>query len=107
MKMTAEEIISFQGHEFTYVFSSGDTMPAYIKKIDLDKKIMSYWSFSLITDNGHEFEPLDAEEEIEAACCLGFEDDLDGIIRTLTEIKTTRKCRFTRTGPGSFEGCPF
>ena len=85
--MTPQEIMSFQGHEFTYVFIKGDTMPAYIKKIDLDKKLITYWSFSLITDNGHEFEPLDEDEEAEGACCLGYEDNLKGIINILNEIK--------------------
>jgi len=104
--MTIEEIISFQGHEFTYVFEDEDTMSAYIKKIDLDKKIMTYWSFSLVTDNGYEFYPLNDEEETEGACCLGYEDNLAGIIKILTEIKTTGKYLPIQTN-GSFEGCPF
>jgi len=57
MSMTPEEIMSFQGHEFIYVFEDGDTMPAYIKKIDLDKNMLTFWSFSLVTDNGFEFTP--------------------------------------------------
>jgi hypothetical protein len=105
--MTPKEIMSFQGHEFTYVFEDGDTMPAYIKKIDLDKNFMSCWSFSLVTDNGIEFSPLDDEEKAEGACCLFWENNLPGIIELLMGIKTTGKHLYQKTGIGSFEGCPF
>jgi len=105
--MIQEEIMSFQGHEFTYVFKNGDTIPAYIKKIDLDKNLISGWSFSLVTDNGIDFSPLNEEEETEGACCLFFGVTLAEIIEILTEIKTTGKHLYIQTGLGSFEGCPF
>jgi len=104
--MTAKEIMSFQGHEFTYVFEDDDTMTAYIKKIDLEEELLTFWSFSLVTDNGCEFYPLGDEEETEGACCLGYEDNLAGIIKILTEIKTTGKYLPIQTS-GSFVGCPF
>ena len=107
MTMTTEEIMSFQGHEFIYFFEDGDTMPAYIKKIDLDKKIMTCWSFSLVTDNGTSFLPSNEDEENEEACCLCFENDLDKIIEIITEIKNTRKHTYRETGTGIFYGCPF
>jgi len=105
--MTAEEIMSFQGHEFTYVFEDEDTMTAYIKKIDLEEELLTYWSFSLVTDNRHKFTPLNEEEKTEGACCLGKEESLVDIIKILTEIKTTGKYFPEQTGPGSFAGCPF
>jgi len=107
MTMTTEEIMSFQGHEFTYVFEDDDTMPAYIKKIDLAEELLTYWSFSLVTDTGHKFTPLNDEEETEGACCLGKEDTLAGIIKILTEIKNTGKYLPQQTSPGFFAGCPF
>lgn len=106
-KMTYKEIMAFQGHEFTYVFDSDDTMSAYIKKIDLKKKIMSCWSFSLVTDEGEEFEPLNKEEETEGACCLFYADSLAEIIELLTEIKNTGKHLYRQLGVGDFTGCPF
>jgi len=107
MTMTAEEIMSFQGYEFTYVFKDGDTMPAYIKKIDLYEELITCWSFSLVTANGIKFTPLNEEEETEGACCLCWEINLAGIIEMLTEIKTTGKHLYRQTGLGSFTGCPF
>jgi len=104
--MTSEEIMSFQGHEFTYVFEDNDTMSAYVKKIDLEKELLSFWSFSLVTDSGYEFEPLDDEEKIEGACCLGYSNTLDKIIEFITEIKTIRKHLSKQTGI-YFDGCPF
>jgi len=105
--MTSEEIMSFQGHEFTYFFEDEDTMPAYIKKIDLKKNQMSCWSFSLVTDNGTAFLPSNENEETEGACCLCFEDSLAKIIEIITEIKTTGKRLYKQRGLGSFAGCPF
>lgn len=109
MTMTPEEIMSYQGHEFTYVFIKGDTMPAYIKKIDLEKELMTYWSFSLVTDDGYEFDPLDEVEEAEGACCLGYEDNLPGIIDIITEIKTTGRLtnKYNQADYifSEFEGC--
>jgi len=105
--MTAEDIMSFQGHEFIYVFRNGDTMPAYIKKIDLDKNIISYWSFSLVTNNGYKFAPLNEEEKTEGACCLGFAESLDEIFEIIKEIKTTGIILYKQRGLGDFEGCPF
>jgi len=104
--MSPEEIMSFQGTEFTYVFSDGDTMPAYIKKIDLDKNLMSCWSFSLTTDQGYEFKPINDEEEIEGACCVVSPNTLNRIIKTITEIKSTGKLLF-KSHPKFFTGCQF
>lgn len=109
MEMTQEEIMSYQGHEFTYVFPNGDTMPAYIKKIDLEKDLISCWSFSRVTDQGHEFSPLNEEEKIEDACCIAYEDEVTEIIKIIIEIKTTGKLINKEAPfiPGSFRGCPF
>jgi len=107
MTMTTEEIISFQGHEFIYMFEDEDTMQAYIKKIDLEEELLTYWSLSLRTDKGYKFTPLDEEEKTEGACCLGYEDNLADIIKMLTEIKMTKKYLPTQTGSGYFNGCPF
>ena len=107
MTMTTEEIMSFQGHEFTYVFPDKDTMPAYIKKIDIENKLMSWWGFSLITDNAYELAPKNDEEEFEEASCLGYADSIDEIISLITEIKETGKIITLESGSGFFEGCPF
>jgi len=106
--MTSQEIMAFQGHEFTYCYSDGDTMPAYIKKIDLDKNLITCWSFSLVTDQGYKFKPLNDEEEAEAACCVAYENSLDGIISLINQIKTTGKFRPELKGKlRFFFGCPF
>ena len=106
MRLTKKEILSFQGHEFTYVFENGDTMPAYIKKIDLKSNLCSYWSFSLTTNNGHTFKPLDDDEEKENACCLGKANLRGEIEKIINEIKKTGKvvCKYKS---GHFTGCPF
>jgi len=103
--MTNQEILSFQGHEFTYIFESNQTMPAYVKKIDLDKNIMSCWSFSLETDQGYKIKPLNKEEELEGACCVIYAPNINKIIRYLTEIKTTGKVLIPVNFPGGFNGC--
>lgn len=106
--MTPEEIMSFQGVEFTYVFEDGDTMPAYIKKIDLNRNIMSCWSFSLVTDQGYEFDPLNDEEKLEGACCLASPYTLKNIITILTLIKMNKLFKVKETFPkqvGFFSGC--
>lgn len=105
--MTEQEILSFQGHEFTLVLHDGDTMPAYIKKIDLEKNLMSCWSFSFTTDKGHKFEPLNKEEETEGACCLVKARSLNQIIDFIAEIKTTGRITDTEDTLTSFTGCPF
>lgn len=107
--MTKKEIMSFQGQNFIYDFNdgTGDTMKAYIKKIDLDKNLMSCWSFSLTTDKGYKFNPMDEDEEREEACCIASRDNLEEIIELIIEIKTTGKLVNTENYEGYFSGCPF
>jgi len=39
--MTPEEAKQMQGVEFTYVFPSGDSMPAYVKWVDVESGRMT------------------------------------------------------------------
>jgi len=106
--MTPQEALTMQGTEFIYVFEDGDTMPAYVKKVDLERMIMSCWSFSLITGQGYGFDPMDEDEEIEQACCLSIPHGWEKIHDYLIQIKETGK--FIQSAKksrsyGYFPGC--
>lgn len=104
--MTDQEILAMQGTEFTYIFHDGDSMPAYIKKIDLEQEKMSCWSFSLITDNGSIIDPINEDEEKEQACCLVTAKPKNIIIKVLQKISTgtydTKDLQYM-----FFDGCIF
>ena len=87
--MTDKEMLAMQGTEFIYEFDCGDTMPAYIKKIDPSKGMMSCWSFSFITEGGHEFTPSSADEEKEGAVCVLTSKNRKDLINKLTIIRDT------------------
>lgn len=107
--MTPEEMKAMEGTEFTYVFHDGDTMKAYVKKVDLESGKMSCWSFSLTTDQGYTFDPMGEDEEKEGACCVSSSSNIEEMEEKLTEIKDTgRLCTTLPDGiPGIFSGCPF
>jgi hypothetical protein len=105
--MTPEELKAMEGTEFTYVFASGKTMHAYVKKVDIEKGKASLWSFSLTTDDGtHTFKPLNREEEKENACCVCAPLTMGHILKCLTSIKETGFYISGELDPlGRFKGC--
>jgi len=107
--MTHQEALAMQGTEFIYIFEDGDTMPAYVKKVDLEKMLISCWSFSLTTDQGYVFWPKDRNEEIEGACCLCAPKTWERINDLLTQIKETGRADtsiLSTYGNITFSGCP-
>lgn len=106
--MAKKEFKAMEGTEFIYVFEDGDTMPAYIKKVDMEEGKATCWSFSLTTEKGHTFKPLNSDEEAEGACCLLVCKDLTDVNRYLTEIAETGRYVKTITHAfGGFSGCVF
>lgn len=111
--MTDKEILSMQGTEFIYEFNDGDTIPAYIKKIDIKNYKISCWSFTLTTDQGYKIPFSNSEEEKEDACCLLYGDYREEIIEYIKWIKTGKiNPGKINTGNfsahiGIFNGCPF
>lgn len=103
--MTKKEAKAMEGTEFIYEFEDGDTMSAYVKKVDVKTGQMSCWSFSLTTDQGYEFEPQNKDEEAEGACCVLVGRDWDETKRELTEVATGRLASVG--GAGLFNGCVF
>lgn len=85
--MTKEEAKKMEGTEFTYVFKDGDTMPAYVKKVDLESGKMSCWSFSLVTDGGFVFTPSNADEAREGAACVTIGLNWEETLERLTAIR--------------------
>jgi hypothetical protein len=91
--MTPEEAKQMEGTEFTYVFEDGDTIQAYVKKVDPEKFMFSCWSFGLVTDQGYKFIPSTMDEEHEGAKCVMMckENDEERFFKVLSEIKTLKK----------------
>lgn len=109
-ELTVEEAEKMQGTEFTYIFETGDTMPAYVKKFDKASGKLSCWSFSLVTDQGFVFKPINEDEKREGACCVVTGDNLKMSLKKLTTIRDTGTYTFTpiRKGRvGNFNGCVF
>lgn len=108
--LSIDDAIKMQGTDFIYTFKSGDTMLAYIKKFD-PKVGLSCWSYSLTTDKGLVFDPLNKDEESEGACCViiyNFEEEGDTLERAmavLDEITLTGSYTEHNIGDGTFSGC--
>jgi hypothetical protein len=103
--MNLEEMKAMEGVEFTYVFEDGSSMPAYVKRFDIKTGKLSCWSFSLTTDSGYTFEPLNEDEEREQACCVCTGINKKESEKCLKEIKETGK--ITNDKISFFSGCTF
>jgi hypothetical protein len=113
-RMTKKEMKAMEGTEFLFKFSSEDTMKAYVKKVDIEKAMLSCWSLSLTTDKGRTLETMDENEEKEGACCLIAV--MGGIRRTEVRLKIISSVLKSIKENGSygdmpslfgFPGCPF
>jgi hypothetical protein len=106
--MNLQEMKAMEGVEFIYVFQDKDSIPVYIKKFDTETGKLSCWSFSLTTDNGYTFEPLNEDEEREQACCICVGINKKESEKWLKEIKETGRLIHAQSDlPGTFPGCPF
>lgn len=104
--MTDQEMFAMQGVEFIYMFEDGDWMPAYVKKVDIKRMVLTCWSFSFITNCGHIFEPIDDEEEKEGASCLFHQTDKEKVIKMLKQISEDGIVCAPQDLMGTFNGCP-
>ena len=107
--MTPEEMKAMEGTEHTYIFEDGDTIPAYVKRFDIETGELSCWSFSLITDRGVKIRPLNKDEYKEGACCLQIRKNHDASSLLLEEIRDTGKSLYKKTenANSGFPGCIF
>lgn len=113
-RMTEQEALAMRGTEFTFVFSDGDTMRAYVKQVDF-KRGLSCWSFSNSTDRDKYKFPFSTEEEVkeQAVCLIGVDitknterHNLQSMLDVLEEIRDTGRRQSTYNLLGSFTGCP-
>ena len=106
--MTKEEMKAMQGFEFTYVFKTGNSVPAYVKKFDETTGKISCWSLSLITSEGTNIEPMNEDEYKEGACCVLVGLDIDHSRKLLKRIKKDGKYVVEDRGNFNFfNGCIF
>lgn len=98
---------AMEGVGFTYVFQDGSSMPAYVKRFDIETGKLSCWSFSLTTDDGYTFKPLNEDEEKEQACCVCIGRSKKESEKWLKEIKETEKITNTNNAISFFPGCQF
>jgi hypothetical protein len=105
--MNLEEMKAMEGVGFTYVFEDGSSMPAYVKRFDIKTGKLSCWSFSLITDSGYTFEPLNEDEEREQACCVCIGRSKKESEKCLKEIKNTGVLLSESNVISYFPGCQF
>lgn len=101
--MTLKEMKAMEGVEFTYIYSNGDTIPAYIKKFD--PKI-GLSAFTLATKTRDGWASLKTVKEDGTWCCASYNlknrvgkdrtDTLKRISKFLTQIKNTGKYQVVR-----------
>lgn len=92
MTMTPEEALAMLGTEFIYEYSDGDTIPAYVKAIDLKEGKMSCFSLEDRTRDGW-VAPVPDSEKVDGAWCLIASHDLRSIFRHLEIIRANGRYR--------------
>lgn len=86
MAMTPEEALAMLGTEFIYEYLDGDTIPAYVKKIDLEAGKMSCFSLEDHTERGY---VSDAPDKVDGTWCVISARAIPGIFRHLEIIRDT------------------
>lgn len=110
-KMTIGEAIKMRGTEFTYIFSDGDTVPAFVKEF-IPEKGLSCHSLASCTHDGYDF-PGAPKEEDGSVCVIGYNFTLEqdtnkmpDVLSTLEEIRDTG-CYRERPNFGLAPRCAF
>lgn len=106
--MTDQEMLAMQGTEFTYFFEDGDSIEAYVKRVDLEEYKMTCWSLGFETKEGYVFDPINEDERKEGALCVLIGDKDIPFEHVLKEIKETGMYKpKNKEGGCFFPGCPF
>lgn len=110
MAMTPEEALAMLGTEFIYEYSDGDTIPAYVKKIDLEVEKMSCFSLADRTTRDGWVAPVPNSEKVDGTWCLISAQSLQSIFSHLEIIRDTGRYKAGSAlgaRPGSGVVCAF